>query len=92
METVRPKGTIVQIGLGGADTAVPLSLLVSKEIALRGTFRFHEEFAEAVAAIGSGAIDVLPLLTATLPLADALAAFTLASDRTRAMKVQIAFA
>ncbi len=91
LETVRPKGTIVQIGLGGAETAVPLSLLVSKEITLRGTFRFHEEFEQAVAAIGSGAIDVAPLLSATLPLADAKEAFALASDRTRAMKVQIAF-
>ena len=91
LETVRPKGTIVQIGLGGAETAVPLSLLVSKEITLRGTFRFHEEFEQAVAAIGSGAIDVAPLLTATLPLADAQEAFALASDRSRAMKVQLAF-
>jgi L-idonate 5-dehydrogenase len=91
LETVRPKGTIVQIGLGGAETVVPLSLLVSKEITLRGTFRFHQEFEQAVAAINSGAIDVAPLLSATLPLADAREAFALASDRTRAMKVQIAF-
>jgi L-idonate 5-dehydrogenase len=91
LETVRPKGTIVQIGLGGAETLVPLSLLVSKEIALTGTFRFHEEFAQAVAAIGDGSIDVMPLLSATLPIANAQEAFQLASDRTRAMKVQIAF-
>jgi L-idonate 5-dehydrogenase len=33
----------------------------------------------------------MPLLTATLPAAEAVAAFELAGDRSRAMKVQLAF-
>ena len=36
-------------------------------------------------------VDVRPLLTATLPLERAVEAFELASDRSRAMKVQLAF-
>ena len=36
-------------------------------------------------------IDVRPLITATLPMAQATEAFELAGDRTRAMKVQLAF-
>jgi len=87
----RPRAVIVQVGLGGAETAVPLNAVVAKEITLRGTFRFHEEFAHAVAILARGAIDVAPLLTETLLLADAVRAFDLASDRTRAMKVQLAF-
>ncbi|HET9019949.1 MAG TPA: L-idonate 5-dehydrogenase [Acetobacteraceae bacterium] len=87
----RPGAVIVQVGLGGAETAVPLNAIVAKEITLRGTFRFHEEFALAVDVLARGAIDVAPLLTATLPLAEAPAAFALASDRGRAMKVQLAF-
>ncbi len=66
-------------------------MLVAKEFELRGTFRFHEEFAMAVQMIGERRIDVRPLLTATLPMAQAVEAFHLASDRSKAMKVQIAF-
>ncbi len=87
---VRPRGTIVQLGLGG-DMSVPMNILVSKEIHLTGSFRFHEEFAHAVRLINSGKINVAPLISATLPLADAVEAFDLANDRSRAMKVQIAF-
>ncbi|MDE2573725.1 MAG: zinc-binding dehydrogenase, partial [Rhodospirillales bacterium] len=89
LHAARPGATIVQIGIGG-ETALPLNLVVAKEIALRGTFRFHEEFAWAVDFIASGAIDVAPLLSATVPIDDAVQGFNLASDRKKAMKVQIA--
>ncbi|HWT08298.1 MAG TPA: L-idonate 5-dehydrogenase [Roseomonas sp.] len=90
LPVLRPRGTIVQIGIGG-DVAVPLSVLAAKEITWRGTFRFHEEFALAVETLARRAIDVAPLLTAQFPVQDAVAAFELAADRGRAMKVQIAF-
>jgi L-idonate 5-dehydrogenase len=86
----RPGATIVQVGIGGAETPVPLNAVVAKEIALRGTFRFDREFVWAVGFIASGAIDVRPLLTEVVPLKDAVRAFELAGDRSRAMKVQIA--
>jgi L-idonate 5-dehydrogenase len=41
--------------------------------------------------LGSGALDVSPLLTEVIPFADSVRAFDLAADRTRAMKVQLAF-
>src|SRR3954469_6141292 len=88
---VRPTGMVVQIGIAGGEMALPMNMVVAKEIELRGTFRFHEEFALAVALIGGGLVDVMPLLTETIPLAKANDAFALASDRTRAMKVQLAF-
>ena len=88
----RPGATIVQVGIGAdATPPVPLNALVAKEITLRGTFRFHEEFAWAVDFIVSRRIDVRPLLTEVVPLADAVRAFDLASDRSRAMKVLLAF-
>ncbi len=87
---VRPRGVVAQVGLGGAEATIPLNLIVAKEIALRGSFRFHEEFAWAVRCIANGAIDVAPLLTEIVPLAEAERAFALAGDRTRAMKVQLA--
>lgn len=90
LETVRPGGVIVQLGLGG-DMTLPTNLIVAKELQLRGTFRFHQEFAQAVAVMASGQIDVSPLITATLPFARATEAFELASDRSQSMKVQLDF-
>ena len=85
----RPGAVIVQVGLGG-DATLPLNTLVAKELQLRGTFRFDREFRWAVEFIASGAINVAPLLTEVVPLAEAVRAFELAGDRTRAMKVQLA--
>lgn len=90
LAVAKPRAILVQIGVGG-ETPVPLNILVAKEIDWRGTFRFHAEFALAVDCIASGAIDVLPLLTETVPIADAARAFALASDRTRAIKVHLGF-
>jgi L-idonate 5-dehydrogenase len=87
----RPGAVIVQLGLGGAETAVPLNMVVAKELSLRGTFRFHEEFAWAVEAIATRRLDVRPLLTEVVPMTRAKEAFDLASDRTRAMKVMLSF-
>jgi L-idonate 5-dehydrogenase len=86
---LRPGGTLVQVGNGGAQTEVPLNSVVAKEITLRGTFRFHAEFAMAVELLARNAIDVAPLLTEIVPIDDAVRAFDLATDRKRAMKVQI---
>ena len=47
LDVLRPRGVLVQIGTGG-DIPLPLSIVVAKEIELRGSFRFHEEFALAV--------------------------------------------
>ena len=87
---LRPGAVIVQLGIGG-DFTLPISVVVAKEFELRGSFRFHEEFEQAVSMIGQRLIDVSPLLTATLPIDRAVEAFELASDRSRAMKVQLAF-
>jgi L-idonate 5-dehydrogenase len=72
--------------------SLPMMAITAKELDLRGSFRFHEEFAVAVKLMQAGLIDVKPLITHTLPLADALEAFEVASDKGRSMKTQIAFA
>ena len=87
---LKPGATIVQVGLGG-DANLPLNTLVAKEFVLKGTFRFHLEFGHAVELMAKGLIDVEPLVTATLQFDQAVEAFDLASDRSKAMKVQLAF-
>jgi L-idonate 5-dehydrogenase len=90
LDVVRPQGVIVQVGIGGNMT-VPMNIIVAKEIDLRGTFRFNEEFALAASLIGSRRLDVRPVISETMPMADAVKAFDLASDRSKSMKVQLAF-
>jgi len=90
LDVVRPGGVIVQIGRGG-EMKLPIEALVAKELELRGTFRFHAEFALAVALICKGLVDVKPLISATLPFTQATEAFELATDRSRSMKVQLSF-
>ena len=89
LAVARPGAVVVRLGIGG-DAALPMNVVTAKEIELRGSFRFDAEFAVAAGFIASGAIDVAPLLTEVVPLDDAVRAFELAGDRSRAMKVQLA--
>jgi L-idonate 5-dehydrogenase len=88
---MRPRGTILQLGLAGSDIPVPINTIVAKELAVLGSFRFHAEFGLAAELIGSGRIDFKPLLTRTYRVEDAVQAFEAAGDRRSAMKVHLAF-
>ncbi|WP_315750328.1 MULTISPECIES: L-idonate 5-dehydrogenase [unclassified Bradyrhizobium] len=90
LDVMRPGGVIVQLGLGGEMT-LPVNTLVTKELQLRGTFRFDREFELALRLMGEGLLDVKPLISAALPFEQAVAAFELASDRSRSMKVHLTF-
>ncbi len=87
---LRPRGIILQLGLGG-DMTLPMMAITAKELELRGSFRFHQEFAIGVELMRKGLIEVKPLITHTVSLAEAEKGFLLASDRSQAMKAQIAF-
>ena len=90
LELLRPRSVLVQLGLGG-DIAIPQNTVVAKEIEIKGTFRFHEEFGLAVDLINARRVDLKPLLSGVYALEDAVAAFETAGDRSRSMKVQLAF-
>jgi L-idonate 5-dehydrogenase len=90
LEVLKPRSVLVQLGLGG-DVSIPQNLVVAKEIEMRGTFRFHEEFALAVDLINTRRVDLKPLMSGTFPIADAVEAFEAASDRSRSMKIHLSF-
>lgn len=90
IDVMHPCGTVVQVGLG-EDVSLPQSRIVSRELTLRGSFRFREEFGVAVSLIDSGRAVLDALVTRHFPMRDAVAAFELASDRRAAMKVHLAF-
>lgn len=87
---LRPRGQVIQLGLSG-DMSLPMMQITAKELAIKGSFRFHEAFPLAVRMMQQGLIDVTPLLTHSYPLADFTDAFAMAGDRSQAMKVQLVF-
>lgn len=90
IHAMRPGGTIMQLGLGG-DMSLPMMAITAKELSLKGSFRFHEEFHTGVSLMQKGLIDVKPLITQTVGIDDAVKGFELASDRTQTVKAQISF-
>ena len=88
---LKPKGTLIQLGLGG-DVLIPLVSVTTKELNLKGSFRFHSEFELAVNLMKKKLINVNPLITHKIDFKDAIDGFELAmnSDE-KSMKVQLAF-
>ena len=66
-------------------------VLLAKEIDLKGTFRFHAEFADAARAISNRSIDLRPIMTGRYPLTEAVAAFDAAADRNQSLKIHLDF-
>jgi L-idonate 5-dehydrogenase len=90
LDVIAPRGVLVTVGLGG-DISLPMNQIVAKEIDLRGTFRFHPEFATAVQFLNERLINGKPVITSVLPLDRAVEAFELALDKRQSLKVQISF-
>ncbi len=90
IHAMRPGGTIMQLGLSG-DMSLPMMAITAKELSLKGSFRFHDEFQTGVSLMQKGLIDVKPLITHTVGMDNAEDGFKLASDRSQAMKAQIQF-
>lgn len=90
IRTVRRGGRVIQVGnLAGGMIELPANAIMAKELDLVGTFRFGEEFFEAVELIVDNRIDVLRLVTGEYRLEDAPAAFRTALDRSRSVKVML---
>jgi L-idonate 5-dehydrogenase len=84
---VRRGGTVVLLGLlPPGETGFLGNLAVTRELTLRGAFRFDHEFDDALALLADG-LKVDPIITHVFPLAEAVQAFELAGDRAAASKV-----
>ena len=90
LDVIAPRGVLVAVGLGG-DMQLPMNQLVAKEVDLRGTFRFHPEFATAVGFLNQGLIDGKPVISSVLPFDAAVEAFQIAGDKSKSLKVLLAF-
>jgi 2-desacetyl-2-hydroxyethyl bacteriochlorophyllide A dehydrogenase len=87
LRVVRPGGRIEAVGLGQPGGWVDLFAIAGKEVRVTGSFAWtDEDFARAIATIGSGALDTSGWFT-TVPLADGQLAFEDLVDTTDRFKV-----
>ncbi|CAG0909530.1 unnamed protein product [Cyprideis torosa] len=71
-------GTIVLVGIGRKDLAVPLTVAAAREIDIKGVFRYSNTYPTALAMVSSGQINVKPLITNRFKLDDSVEAFNVA--------------
>lgn len=85
-------GRVVMLGLlpSGEQPAL-ISLAITRELELVGSFRFNDEIDEVIAALTDGSLSVGPVVTHEFKLKDALAAFSVAQDSAASGKVLINF-
>ncbi|WP_128428011.1 L-idonate 5-dehydrogenase [Streptomyces cyaneus] len=91
LRLVRRGGVVVQLGmLPPGLSPFAGNLVVSREIELRGAFRFDGEFDAALELLAAeGSFD--GLVSAVVPVREAESAFALAADRSRSCKVLLDF-
>ncbi len=91
IDAVRPGGVMVQVGnLPAEAVQARLGRLVSREIDLRGSYRFVDEISDAVAALAEG-LDIGPVVSHEFGLDDLEQAFATAADSRSSCKVLLRF-
>ncbi|MFI9388454.1 zinc-binding dehydrogenase [Kutzneria sp. NPDC052558] len=87
LDALRPGGVLVVVGAGPGSGLDPVRILL-KEITVRGSFTYADEFDEAIDLLADGRIAVADLTTEVAPIAAALSAFE-ALRAARTMKILI---
>jgi D-xylulose reductase len=86
----RPGGAIVLVGMPVDPVPVDIVGLQAKELRVETVFRYANIYDRAIALIGAGKVDLKPLISATLPFSDSVAAFDRAVEaRETDVKIQI---
>ncbi|XP_060559810.1 sorbitol dehydrogenase-like [Ruditapes philippinarum] len=85
-----PGGSIVMVGRGSFDVTIPYTIAATKEVDIKGLFRYANCYPAALDFVATGAIDVKSLVTHHFPLLETVEAFkTAKSPSSNAMKVII---
>ena len=85
-------GRVVMVGLlPTGDQPVPMSLAITRELELVGSFRFNDEIDQVIAALADGSLVVDPVITHEFALDQALEAFEVAKDASQSSKVLLRF-
>lgn len=85
-------GRVVMVGLlpTGEQPAL-ISLAITRELELVGSFRFNDEIDEVLAALADGSLQISAAVTHEFPVADGLEAFETAKDSSSSGKVLLNF-
>lgn len=85
-------GTVVLVGLmpSGPQPAL-LSLVVTRELDLVGSFRFNDEIDDVLAAMAVGSLNVREVVSHEYPVGRMLEAFEAAGDASSSSKVMLRF-
>lgn len=85
-------GTVVMVGLlPTGPQPVLISLVITRELELRGSFRFNDEIDDVIAALADGSLNVSPVVTHEFPLERALEGFEVARNSAESGKVLLNF-
>jgi L-iditol 2-dehydrogenase len=68
IRAVRPGGTVVLVGLGNSELALPVSLIQDRELNVTGIFRYTNTWPLAIHLVASGQVDVDSLVTGRFDL------------------------
>lgn len=77
--------------LPSGEQPVLISLAITRELTLVGSFRFNDEIDEVITALADGSLNIDPVITHTFPVDQALEAFTVAADPSLSGKVLLEF-
>jgi len=72
-------------------TPAPLSLVITRELEVLGSFRFNDEIDAVLDALADGRLAVQPVISHEFGVDDALEAFAVAKDSSSSGKVLLAF-
>ncbi|MBF4634704.1 L-idonate 5-dehydrogenase [Agreia pratensis] len=92
MRGVTRGGRVVMVGLlpSGEQPAL-ISLAITRELELVGSFRFNDEIDDVIAALADGSLRVGPVVTHEFGVDEALQAFAVAKDSAASGKVLLRF-
>lgn len=86
----RPGGCVVLVGLPVDRVPFDVSGATTKELRFETVFRYAHQYDRAIAMLGSGKVDLKPLISETFAFKDAIAAFERAAEgRPTDVKLQI---
>lgn len=86
----RPGGTLVLVGMPVEPVPFDIVGLQAKELKVETVFRYANVYDRAIELIASGKVDLKPLISATIPFHDSIAAFDRAVEaRPTDVKIQI---